>query len=404
MRSMSTLLAALMCTACVTVDRLAGPPGASPQATPTGFTAPVRSEGMDRLFFETHAESAVARAASAATDGSVDILALSGGGAGGAYGAGVLVGLSEAGARPQYEIVTGVSTGALIAPLAFLGRDWDDELAQAYATDASSDLMQSLGIRALFNVAIFNGKPLHDLVNRFVTDELLTAVAQESAKGRLLLVASTNLDRGEAVIWDLGAIAQQGGPQARRLFIEVLIASASVPGVFPPVMINVDDHGQSFQEMHVDGGASTPFFIAPEVAVALGYAPEALRGGHIFVISNSQLAGAPQTTRFNMRSIVSRSFTTVMTHQTRAALAQTDAFAERNGMSFRFTTIPRDYPYSGSLAFAPEEMSALFEYGRRCAAQNLAWVDAQAALARAAQAERDPQAVNTPCPTPTAAE
>jgi predicted acylesterase/phospholipase RssA len=392
------LLLTMLCSACVTGPRLEGPAAASRAAVPAGFSQPIRTEALDRRFYEEHAEEGTARIAASVTDGSVDILALSGGGAGGAYGAGILVGLSEAGARPRYEIVTGVSTGALIAPLAFAGADWDDELTEAYAEGASENLMQSLGVRALFGTAVYHGQPLRDLVERFVTDELLQAVAREAATGRMLLVATTNLDREETVIWNLGNIAQEGTLRSRALFIDVLIASASVPGVFPPVMIEVEDNGQTFEEMHVDGGTTVPFFVAPDIMMVMNFQPTAIRGAKVFVISNAQLAGPPRTTPVNTVSIASRSFSTMMNHMTRTALAQTAAFADRGDMSFRFTVIPRDYPYEGSLAFDREEMRSLFEYGRRCAASGQIWVDERQALARSEMTEMAATPEATACP------
>jgi len=266
-------------------------------------------------------------------DGSINILALSGGGAGGAFGAGILVGLSHAGTRPQYEIVTGVSTGALLAPFAFLGPDWDAQLVQAYGGDASSDLMHRFRLTAMFRTALYNGQPLRDLVNRFATDDLIAAIAREAGKGRLLLVATTNLDREEIVIWNLGNIAAEGGAHARSLFVYVLVASASTPGVFPPVMIEVRDGADTFQEMHVDGGASAPFFIAPNLVLALGNVPDALHDANLYVISNGQLGGgASRTTPVNAISIISRSLTAMMNHMTRAALAQV-APAQRGSTS-----------------------------------------------------------------------
>lgn len=397
MRALPLIVAVLLSTGCVTRPRLDGPPAAAITAAPFGFEEPVRALAMDRRFFEAHANERTRRVVAAA-DGSIDILALSGGGAGGAYGAGILVGLSEAQARPKYEIVTGVSTGALIAPLAYLGSDYDDVLTEAYSGSASENLMQSRGIGALFGVAIYQGAPLRELVDNFITDDLLAAIAREYATGRLLLVATTNLDREEMVIWNMGAIAARGGPEAKQLFIDVLVASASVPGVFPPVMIEVYDNGQVFQEMHVDGGASAPFFVAPDIALATDYSPAALHGAHVYVISNSQLTGQARTTPYNTVAIAGRSFSAVMNHSTRALLAQTDAFARRNEMSFVFTSIPRDYPYEGSLAFDREEMSALFAYGRRCAAAGRIWVNTQQALSRAERGENGPVEGDTPCP------
>src|SRR5262249_17439267 len=159
---------------------------------------------------------------------------------------------------------------ALIAPFAFLGPDWDAKLTEAFRGEATKNLMISRGVGALFGTGVYQGRPLRKLVERFVTQDLVDAVGREAAKGRMLLVATTNLDREETQIWNMGAIAQQGGPRALALFRQVLTASASVPGVFPPVMIEVEKDGKKYQEMHVDGGASTPFLVAPDVAMILG--------------------------------------------------------------------------------------------------------------------------------------
>jgi len=396
--AVGTLMAA--CTACATAPRLETPPAASLAAAPAGFPAAIRTYSLDREFIETHASEIAGRVAASATDGSLDLLALSGGGAGGAFGAGVLVGLTEAGTRPQFEVVTGVSTGALIAPFAFLGSDWDDELAEAYTGGASEHLMVSRGVGVLFGAGLFQGRPLRELVDRFVTDDLLAAVAREAALGRGLFVATTNLDREETAIWNLGAIAQQGGPRARELFRDVLIASASMPGVFPPIIFEVEHGGEIFHEMHVDGGVTTPLFVAPDIIVLRGSGPEALRGANAYVISNAQLTRPARTTPADTASIASRSLSAVLDHLTRDALLQAEDFATRNGMHFRFTTIPHAYPDGGSLAFNQNNMSALFEYGRSCAAQGLIWLDAaEQVLALDRRAERVTAPERAPCPS-----
>lgn len=370
---------------CATAPRLDTPPVSPRGANPVGFAASVRMETTDADFHKENAPKAL-RALAYSADRSVDMLALSGGGAGGAYGAGVLVGLTNAGTRPRFEIVTGVSTGALIAPFAFLGPDWDGKLTEAYRGDATDNLMQSRGLGALFDVGVFDGRPLRELVEHFVTDELVFAVAREAANGRVLLVATTNLDREETVIWDMGAIAQRGGPAARDLFRNVLIASASVPGVFPPVMINVEKDGKTYQEMHVDGGASTPFFIAPEAVIHMDNASLNLRGGNVYVVINGQAASAPRTTSNNTIDIAARSFTAVLNQMTRAAIMQTDDFTEKNNLGFRFTGIPSDVQFGGSLAFDKANMMATFDYGMRCGTRGLVWVTEEQAGARAATA------------------
>jgi hypothetical protein len=225
-----------------------------------------------------------------------------------------------------------------------------------------------------------------------VTPELVDAVAKETAAGRLLLVATTNLDREETTIWTLGAIASQKDADGSRttavkLMQNVLIASASVPGVFPPVMIDVQKDGRKFQEMHVDGGASTPFFVAPDIAIILGYAPESLRGANIYVIVNGQASSAARSTPNNAVDIAARSFNVVLNHMTRTALAQTDAFAKRNEMKFVFTTIPSSVAFGGSLAFDQANMRAIFDYAMRCATRSQAWISPEQALMHAEAAE-----------------
>jgi predicted acylesterase/phospholipase RssA len=198
-----------------------------------------------------------------------------GGGAGIAYGAGALVGWSRTGSRPEFQIVTGVSAGALLAPLVFLGPKWDATVVEIFSGATAGRLLQLRWTNALFGASVYRGQPLVELVNRYVNDELLRALAAESARGRLLLIVTTDLDHERTVIWDMGRIAIAGGDRGRRLFRDVLVASASVPGLFPPVLIRVQQGGVEFDEMHVDGGTTMPLFIAPSTATT---APEQIGG------------------------------------------------------------------------------------------------------------------------------
>lgn len=386
----TSLIASLALAGCTTVPRLDTPPASPRGAAPIGFTPAIRTDTLDRNFFVEHADETTA-AIKTASDGSIDMLALSGGGAGGAFGAGVLVGLTNARQRPKFEVVTGVSTGALIAPFAFLGPDWDGKLTEAYRGDATNGLLVSRGVGVLFGVGVFEGEPLRKLVERFVTDDLVRAVGKEAATGRMLLVATTNLDREETVIWNMGAIAMAGGDKARELFRDVLVASSSVPGVFPPVMIDVEKNGRRFQEMHVDGGASTPFFIAPDIAMLMGFTPANLRGANIYVIVNGQSSSAPRSTANNTVDIAARSFTAVLNHMTRTALSQTNIFAQRNDMKFRFTSIPSEVKFAGSLAFDQASMRETFDYGMRCATRSSVWLTPEQALAHTERVIGDPQ-------------
>ncbi len=369
----AVLMAGALLAGCVTPERVAGPPPAAANAALMGFSATIRANSNDPQFIED-VPARVARLRSAANDGSLDILALSGGGAGGAYGAGALVGLTEAGRRPQFEIVTGVSTGAMIAPFAFLGSDWDPQLEEAYTGPLAENLLRRRGLSALLRPGLYLGDPLHALVDNFVTPALIVAVARESRRGRLLLVQTTNLDRQDAIIWNLGEIAERGGEPARELFRDVLIASASVPGVFPPVMINVNSDGTARQEMHVDGGVTSSFFVMPQLIGMWSEEQMAeLRGGNIYVIVNGQLDNRLNATPLNTVPIVSRSFETSQMFQARATLALTTEFARRNRLSLRFTRIPRDYAFLGPLEFNRDAMRALFEFGRAQARDGHLW-------------------------------
>ena len=186
-------------------------------------------------------------------------LALSGGGADGAYGVGVLNGWTAAGTRPTFSVVSGVSTGGLIAPFAFLGSQYDDTLREVYTSGIAESLLDDPSIiRVLFGSGLFGNKRLRELVARYVGPEILAAVARENAKGRKLLVVTTDLDTQRTVVWDMGKIAAVGSPEALRLFRDVMAASASIPLVFPPILIEAEGQGRRFEEMHVDGGVTAP--------------------------------------------------------------------------------------------------------------------------------------------------
>lgn len=302
------------------------------------------------------------------------ILALSGGGANGAYGAGVLVGWTESGTRPEFSVVTGVSTGALAAPFAFLGSDWDDELHGAYAEGRTGGLLGWRSFAALAAPGLFDAGVLKDLVEDYVTADLLRQIALEHDKGRRLLIVTTNLDAQEMVIWDMGMLAKQGGDQAVALFREVLLASASIPGVFPPVMIpGVDVQGRLVEEMHVDGGVITPFLGIPESLLTMTTPTQAPEGTALYVLINGQIGRTEVITRGTLPAILARAYDAMSKANLRASLAVNLVFAERNGLDLYVAAIP-DGIVASSLDFDPASMAELFERGRAVAANGQAWV------------------------------
>ena len=305
-----------------------------------------------------------------------NILALSGGAAGGAYGAGVLTGLSKAGRRPDFAIVTGVSTGALIAPLAFLGSAWDERLTDAYVGGHAAELLSLRRLNSALGPSIFKGESLDRLVETFVDAEMVEAVAAEHLKGRRLLIATTNLDSQRAVVWDLGEIATRGGEDALKLFRTLLVASSSVPGIFPPKLIDVEVDGRLHQEMHVDGGVAAPLFLMPDALLHWRNLGPRFRRGRVHVIVNTVLDPAPQSTPPGVASIMSRSFDTMLRFSYRQALSLAAGFCTRHNLPLSVASIPGSFEGFNLLKFETELMKRIYDAGVEQAMAGTAWTSA----------------------------
>ena len=223
-----------------------------------------------------------------------NLLALSGGGDSGAFGAGLLVGWTAAGSRPEFKIVTGISAGALIAPFAYLGPDYDSVLESVCASIGPRDVFHLHNLlTGLTGDGFADNRPLESLIARYVTQDTLAAIAREYAKGRLLLIGTTDLDARQRVIWNMGAIASSKDARALRLFRQIMLASTAIPGVFPPVMIDVEVAGRHYQEMHVDGGVMNQVFMLPPLFVRGIEATRERdrRDRHVYVIRNGHITG-----------------------------------------------------------------------------------------------------------------
>jgi predicted patatin/cPLA2 family phospholipase len=301
-------------------------------------------------------------------------LALSGGGADGAYGVGVLNGWTAAGNRPAFGVVSGVSTGGLIAPFAFLGPRYDDTLKDVYTSGIADSLLTDPSItRVLFGSGLFGNTRLRELVARYVGPELLSEVAREHAKGRRLLIVTTDLDTQRTVIWDMGRIAAVGTPQALQLFRDVMAASASIPLVFPPIMIDAESQGRRFQEMHVDGGVTAPVLTLPDALLFQGRAWPANSRFDIYILVNKKLERNFELVSNSTIDVASRSISAITQAQTRSVILSTYDFAERNHLGFHLSYIERDYPSPESVGFDTAYMRALYQYGYEKAAAGRAW-------------------------------
>ena len=302
-------------------------------------------------------------------------LALSGGGGDGAYGAGVLNGWSQTGTRPDFTLVSGVSTGALIAPFAFLGPAYDSYLTEFYTSGVAETLVQAPSLtNVLFGSGLFGDGRLRDLIGRYVNDDLLNAIAAENAKGRRLLVVTTNLDSQRAVIWNMGAIAASDAPNRVELFRDVLAASASIPAVFPPQMIDVSAGPARFQELHVDGSVVTPVFTLPQSLLLRDGKLRTTGKAQIFVIINGRLEPDFEVTQDNTLAIVGRSFTTASRARSRAALAATYALARANNIQFNLTYVGDTAPkVPAAQGFNTAYMRALYQDGYEKGRSNMLW-------------------------------
>jgi hypothetical protein len=302
-------------------------------------------------------------------------LAISGGGDDGAFGAGLLLGWTARGNRPQFNVVTGISTGALSAPFAFLGPDYDDELKKVYTETSVDDIFNKepiLGI--LSGDAATDTTPLKRLIARYVDRTMIRRIGEEYEKGRLLLIATTNLDQARSVIWNIGAIARSPDPRARELIIEVLRASASIPGAFPPVMLDVTVDGKRYEEMHVDGGAMTQVFLYPP-SLRLKTV-ERLRPNHkdvAYVIRNGRLFRPEEQVKRQTLAIAGQAIATMTAANGMNDLYRIYLTTQRDGIEYNLAFLDDAFtvPYKGP--FDKTYMNTLFEYGYRKGSEGFKW-------------------------------
>jgi hypothetical protein len=304
-------------------------------------------------------------------------LLISGGGDDGAFGAGLLVGWTAAGNRPEFQIVTGISTGAIIAPFAFLGPAYDETLRQLYTSYSSDDLVQKRNLlQILGSDAAFDTAPMMRLLDRYLGDEQIAAIAAEGRRGRSLLIGTTNLDAGRPVIWDVTRIAMSGAPNAKQLIHEVIRASSAIPGAFPPVLFRVQAGGGLYDELHVDGGVTSQVFLG---ATGLDWRliAERLRvegTPKLYVIRNARLAPEWKPVEPRVGPIVSRSIASLIRDQGIGDLARIYLTAARDGMEFNLARVPADFAVESRELFDPSYMRALFERGFLAGRQGDVWI------------------------------
>ena len=307
-------------------------------------------------------------------------LTLSGGGANGAYGAGLLNGWSEEGSRPVFKIVTGVSAGALIAPMAFLGSEYDGKLKEFYTTLSSKDIFKKKGIFGILGGNSLAGtKPLARLIAKAIDEDILQAVAEAHSKGRRLYIGTTNLDAQHLVVWDMGAIASSDDKRALELFQKIMLASASIPVLFPPVYIDVEAGGKPYREMHVDGGVTTEVFflygLFRDFRSALretGLDPLKVRL-KLYIVRNGKIQPKWQWVKDRVFPIAERSLENLLRMHAIGDLYRLYAITEARGGDFNLAYIPDDYVPAPKETFDPVEMNRLFDLGFKEAVKGYSW-------------------------------
>ena len=310
-------------------------------------------------------------------------LALSGGGSNGAFGAGILNGWSTTGTRPDFKIVTGISTGALIAPFAFLGPGYDEQLKTVYTTTRTSDILERLNVfRIIFQGEAFaHTTPLKRLIEIHFDSDFLKAVAAAHNQGRRLYVGTTHMDAQALVVWNMGAIADSGHPQALDLFRKVVLASSSIPVAFPPVFIEVEVDGRRYDEMHTDGGTVTQlFFYAGTVdlhaaARAAGRTQRDGYRGTLHVIRNGKLGPEPEQVKRRLPEISGRAISTLIKYAAFSKLHSVHGSTNAADLGFRYAAIPDDFESKTEEVFDPREMKRLFELGYELGSTGSAWRD-----------------------------
>lgn len=312
----------------------------------------------------------------------LNIVAISGGGDNGAFGAGLLVGWSDAGTRPEFDLVTGVSAGALTAPFVYLGRSRNTELREVFTKYTRSDIYDPGIMTPLFGSGLVDSSPLENLIANYVDERFLQEVANERKKGRVLLIGTTNLDAQRPVLWDMGRIAMSGHPQALGLFRKLLLASASIPGAFPPVRIKVRAEGRTYEELHVDGGVTRQVFALPPSLAFSSRDPSMRRPARrLFIIRNAKISPEWEAVEAGVFSISRRSVSTLIKNQGIGDLYRIYASAQIDGTDFNLAAIPSKFSTGKAEPFEQTYMQALYDEGYRAGLRGYPWMKAPPGLA-----------------------
>lgn len=307
----------------------------------------------------------------------VEILALSGGGGDGAFGAGILTGWTAKGTRPKFEVVTGVSAGAIIAPFAFLGPQYDKQLREIWTEYRTSEIATAQILPGLLGgAALADTAPLSALMEKYIDTGMLREIAAEYRKGRILLVGTTNLDAQRPVVWNMGEIAASRHPDKLDLFRRVILASSAIPGAFPPVEIQVEVNGKRYDELHVDGGTTREVFVSPINARFRAfdplYAKPPIR--KLYIVKNGKITPETSVVKPQAITIAGRAISTLIKSQSAGELYRIYRMAADDGADFNFIAVPQSFNKVAKEFFDPAYQKALFDEGYRLGSTGVPWL------------------------------
>ena len=358
------LAATLPLGACATLPRVAYSPAEAAMAQVPGIPG--------ARFFLDEPTAAARMVPPRDPPGGTITLALSSGGDDGAFAVGFLKGWTQTGTRPEFTVVTGVSTGALVAPFAFLGPQWDDTVARVFTGLSPRNVMKLRFPLAIpGSTSVFSARPLEELIAANVTDSVIDAVAAEHIAGRQLFVETANIDAQRAMVWDMGAIAASATPGRYALFRRVLLASGSLPGVFPPVPITVAAMGRTFQELHIDGGTASQILTPPGDR---GQAIARRANARLYMISSSQWTGGFRVVNAYTVPVIRNAYGLALRSALQAQVTVAFHEAHARGATARLAYIAQDFRAPPHVMFANWYLRSVYDYGL-AKGRAQAWVD-----------------------------
>ena len=311
-----------------------------------------------------------------------DILTLTGGGSRGAFGTGLILGWTDKGNIPKFDIITGISTGAVMAPFIFLGEEELKKVEYFYTKMHTENVFVSTWSSFFGYGYIMNAKPLKKLFKKNFDKAFLDKVTQEHKKGRRLYIGTTNIDTGQLTVWDMGAIASSDREDKYQRFADIVYASSALPVYLPPQYMSVDVDGKDYYQMHIDGGIYAQVFMIG-LLVNWGEVLEFDKSDNtdfnvtLYTVANRKYRQRDiyQPVEQAPFSIIEAYVLTEMDLLFDRSVYRLYKSCEKKGFKFRMASIPDKMPdvITVPTEFKPKEMIELFNIGYQLGKTDIPW-------------------------------